>query len=141
MRTIIPVVLLLAACSQQPTVPVQPEKAEIWTAGSRNRLCIKGDRAGFIVYGGGDTNCSARGRLSRDGDTIRITPDGESDCHFDGDEWVGGGPRRMMAFGPEGNESEACGYYCGPGAQLNDVQFEIAKGKVEANDLAGDPLC
>lgn len=141
MRLLFALSLLLAACSQQPAEPRQSNDMEVWTAGTRDRLCIKGDRAGFIVYGKGDANCSARGRVSRDGDAIRITPDGETKCHFDGHEWVGDGPRRMMAFGVAGKGDEACNYYCGPGASLKQVQFGIANGKSDATDLAGDPLC
>jgi len=72
MCRLFPVLLLvLAACSPQAAKP--PAEQLIYAGGSRDRLCLAGERGGFIVYGEGDANCMARGRVDRTGDRLVLS--------------------------------------------------------------------
>jgi hypothetical protein len=135
MRPILCLVLLLAACTQQPT---EPSLATGTFAGEgRDRLCIAGNkgslRAGLIAYGQGDVNCSASGSLQRAGAGWVLVPRGEGDCRIpltiDGDTIRIGRP------------PAACGYYCGPEATMADKSYARVDMGAKAVDLAGDPLC
>src|SRR5687768_6591944 len=84
MRTIIPMALLLAACSQQaenPSIPTGTYAGE-----GRDRLCIAGEagnyRGGLIAYGQGDSNCSASGQVIAEGGQFLLVPPGESECRI-----------------------------------------------------------
>lgn len=122
-------ILLLAACSPEP----EPERS-LYAGAGRDRLCIDGDRAGFIAYGEGDANCSVRGTLEMSGGGVTITPAGDEDC-------------RITATAAEGSlrldaRSGACGFYCGPGADFSGRLFRKVEGAPSgARDFAGDPLC
>ena len=126
--------LAAAACSQQQ----QPEAAsEVWAAG-RDGLCLTGSgealRAGLITYGEGDSNCSIAGSASRDGERIRITPAGDSQCAVE-----------VIVIGDSakvGQRTSACEYYCGPGADFSGRELQRSEKPVNAiRDFAGDPLC
>lgn len=142
MRWIIFSALLIAACS---TEPADPGPAPGLFAGEgRDALCMSGtsgeQRAGFITYGQGGNNCSARGRIERQGSILSVVPHGEGDCRIplvvDGDR---------ISMGP-GHPS--CDYYCGPGATFAGKNFRrVAPGDAAAaarnpmTDFAGEPLC
>ena len=135
MRPILPLALLLAACSQQPTEPVVPTGT--FAGEGRDRLCIAGEpgnyRAGLIAFGEGDVNCSASGRVETNNGRIALVPRGEGSCR--------------LALTVEGNSVRigevpaACAYYCGPGATMTGKAFNKAEMGAAAVDLAGDPLC
>jgi hypothetical protein len=126
--------LLLSSCGRQAAEPSLANGS--YSAQGRDRLCVTGEagaqRLGFITFGGGDTNCSARGRVAAKGATWELTPTGDADCRIplslnDG----------TIALGPA---SPACAYYCGPGASFAGRGFRPSKGAA-VTDLAGDPLC
>lgn len=135
MRTIIPVVLLLAACSQEVETP--PIPTGTYAGEGRDRLCIAGEagnyRGGLIAFGQGDANCSASGRVMAEGSQYVLVPRGEGEC------------RIPLAI--EGNVVQvgqppaACAYYCGPGANMVGRTYNRANMGAEAVDLAGDQLC
>lgn len=128
---LLPLALLLAACS--PQASDQPPERSLYAGEGRDRLCLAGNRAGFIVYGKGDANCSARGRLERQGGIGSFVPDGDDDCRialsFAGE---------TVKFGPG---QAACAYYCGPGADFAGKGFTRGYSASPAVDFAGDPLC
>jgi len=130
MRAIV-LVLLLAACS--PQGPQEPAAQVTYASEGRDRLCLKGERAGFITYAEGAANCSVRGRVSRTGDHLTITPEGDQDCRIPADEE--GDIIRL------GKAAGTCDYYCGPGASFADKAFTRAESASGAVDFAGDPLC
>jgi hypothetical protein len=142
MRMILPLVALLAACSQEsaPT-GVSPG---LFAGEGRDALCIAGEpgnqRAGFIAYGDGETNCSARGRIEVEGGGFALVPQGEGDCRI---------PLTQSQTGVTlGKAPASCSYYCGPGAGFEGKSFRRAspgdEGAARTNpmvDFAGDPLC
>jgi hypothetical protein len=130
MRILVPV-LLLAACS--PEAPEEPTERQLYAGEGRDRLCVAGQRGGFITYGAGDANCSARGRIERTGDQLALNPDGDSDCRI---EAKVSGDRVAL-----GARSAACAYYCGPGADYTGKGFAESASASPAVDFAGDPLC
>ena len=135
MRPILPVALLLTACSQQA------ENAQIPTgtyAGQgRDRLCIAGDagnyRGGLIAFGKGDINCSASGSVTGEGEQYVLVPRGEGECRIPFE--IKGNVVRI------GQPPAACAYYCGPGAEMAGRSFKKAGIEAQTTDLAGDPLC
>jgi hypothetical protein len=125
--------LMLAACSAEPQPPAAGERAT-YAGQGRDRLCIRDGRAGFITYGGGDTNCSVRGRLERPGgDRLVIVPDGDEDCRIDASSQAG-----HILLGSRG---AGCAYYCGPGADFAGKAFTRQDSASPVVDFAGDPLC
>jgi hypothetical protein len=129
---ILALTLLLAACSAEEL----PKSAGLATyAGQgRDRLCTRGDRAGFITYGTNDANCSAQGRLDRAGEhRLTFVPTGDQDCRIAVEEQ--GATLRL------GKASAACAYYCGPGASFDGKSFAKSPSASPAVDFAGDPLC
>ena len=135
MRIFLPPLLLLSACSQEPTQPTVP--TGIFAGDGRDRLCIAGEasayRAGLIAYGEGDNNCSASGRLEKAGDGWMLVPKGEGDCRIP--LTIDGNVIRM------GQAPAACAYYCGPGATLAGRSYNRTNMGPKAVDLAGTPLC
>ena len=125
--------LLLAACSQE--TPQQKPADQVTYAGAgRDRLCTKGDRAGFITYGKGNSNCSVQGNVERPGgNALTLHPIGDQDCRISIDEQ--GETLRL------GKASPACAYYCGPGASFEGKAFTRSATASAAVDFAGDPLC
>ncbi|HEU0310337.1 MAG TPA: hypothetical protein VFR36_03850 [Sphingomicrobium sp.] len=136
MRTLLVIVMLLSACSQQPASETSIATGTFAGQG-RDRLCIVGEpgayRGGLIAFGQGDGNCSASGRIEAQGDQIVLVPRGEGACRI---------PMTL-----EGNVIRiadvpaACAYYCGPGARLAGKAYNRADMGAQAVDLAGDPLC
>ena len=118
--------------------------AGLFAGEGRNALCIAGAagdlRGGFIVYGSGNENCSARGRIVDDGAGFALVPQGEGDCRI---------PLTQDAAGVTlGNSPASCSYYCGPGATFDGTAFRpVGSGDAAATasnpmvDFAGDPLC
>ncbi|MDQ3078083.1 MAG: hypothetical protein M3Q83_04485 [Pseudomonadota bacterium] len=134
--------ILLAACSNEPSAPTVV--TGIFAGDGRDALCIVGEagqqRAGFIAYGAGDNNCSARGRVESGGANWTLVPDGDEECR--------------IPFGVEGDRislrpgNASCSYYCGPGASFAEKSFQRAERADKAAaarnpmvDFAGDPLC
>src|SRR5206468_3288867 len=117
MRTIIPVALLLAACSQQAENP--PIPTGTYAGQGRDRLCIAGIagnfRGGLIAFGEGNNNCSASGRVMAEGAHFVLVPRGEGDCRIPLE--IAGNVVRV------GQPPAACSYYCGPGAGMTGRTF------------------
>jgi hypothetical protein len=130
---------VLIACQQGETDAQQdaakPSQAGTTYSGQgRNQLCLKGGRAGFIVYASkGDTNCSVRGTFARTGAKLVISPDGDSECRIEARE-----EGSSLALGPM---APACAYYCGPEASYESATFGMVPESRPVTDLAGDPLC
>ena len=132
MRSILPALLLLAACSSEAP-PSSPQRV-LFAGEGRDRLCLAGGRAGFIAYGNGDTNCSVRGRMQRTGEQLAtIIPDGDEDCRIEARR--SGDMIHLKAL------SAACDYYCGPGASFEGRAYAVNAAASPAVDFAGDPLC
>jgi hypothetical protein len=124
--------LLLTACS--PQAPEPPAERQLYAGQGRDRLCIAGQRGGFIVFGQGDTNCSVRGEIGQAGEHLLVlTPAGDVDCRIDLDRELG-----AIRIGPR---SAACAYYCGPGADYSGKLLTKNTSASPAVDFAGDPLC
>jgi hypothetical protein len=137
-----PMVLLTAACGQsdapgnQVDAEGRPEAIvdAHWTGGGRDRMCMKNERAGLIVYAAeGDANCSLSGNAERNGDNSRIRPDGDQSCVIEA--------RREGSALVLGSVTAACAYYCGPKASYAGKRFEMQAGTSSTVDLAGEPLC
>jgi len=128
---IAPIFLLLVACSSE--APQEPER-RLFAGQGRDRLCLDGDRIGFVAYGSGDANCSVRGRIDRADGSVTIVPTGDSDCRI---------PAELSDTSLRlGQRSEACGYYCGPSADFAGRRFQAVSGTPrDAKDFGGDPLC
>jgi hypothetical protein len=124
-------VLLLTACS--PDAAEAPAEHLLYAGESRDRLCVAGQRGGLIIYGAGDTNCSARGHVDRSGDRLTLIPDGDPDCRIEAT--LAGDTLRLGARSP------SCAYYCGPGADFADKALAKDAAASLAKDFAGDPLC
>jgi hypothetical protein len=135
MRTIIPMALLLAACS--PRAENSQIPTGTYAGQGRDRLCIDGEagnyRAGLIAFGKGDVNCSASGKLVAEGGKYSLVPRGEGDCRVPLE--IAGKVVRV------GKPPAACDYYCGPGADMAGRTYNRADMGAKAVDLAGDLLC
>lgn len=134
--------LLLAACSK--TQPTPQDATQLFAGEGRNALCLTGaaeqQRGGLIVYGGGDSNCSARGRIERAGARFALIPSGEGACRIAFSINVD-----RLLLGPV---EPSCAYYCGPGAGFGGARFErvnssdaTAAANSPMTDFAGEPLC
>lgn len=136
MRYLLPCFALLAACSQEKE-PATALATGTFAGEGRDRLCIAGEagnyRAGLIIFGAGDVNCSASGRLEVKDGKIALIPRGEGDCRIPIS--IEGNAVRI------GELPAACSYYCGPSATMAGKAFERADALATAADLAGDPLC
>lgn len=142
MRYILCSAFFLTACSQDPAP--SGLSAGLFAGEGRNALCIAGDpgdqRAGFITYGSGDANCSARGRLVAEGAGFALLPQGEGDCRI---------PVTQDEAGVRiGQLPAACSYYCGPDADADGKSFRRVSPSDSAAassnpmvDLGGAPLC
>ena len=128
---IIALVLLLTACSPEGAEP--PTERLAYAGEGRDRLCIAGERFGFILFGDGDVNCSARGRIKRTGDRLAMVPDGDPDCSIEATQ-----AGDQLRFGAR---SDAGAYYCGPGADFTGRTLTKSESEMPVVDFAGDPLC
>lgn len=132
MRFIPPAALLLVACS--PEAPDQPAESALYSGQGRDRLCIAGNRVGFVAYGERAANCSVRGRISRSAENrLTFIPEGDEDCRIEAREESG----RIRL----GVRAAPCAYYCGPGADFAGREFHKDASASPAVDVAGDPLC
>ena len=142
MRLITLSMLLLAACSK--TQPTPPDATQLFAGEGRNALCLSGpaeqQRGGFIVYGGGDSNCSAQGRIERAGAGFALIPSGEGACRI---AFTITADRLLL-----GPVEPSCAYYCGPGAGFGGARFgrvtssdATAAANNPMTDFAGEPLC
>ena len=128
-------VLLVAACQQEQAATPGLDPGT-FTGGGRDALCIAGaagaQRAGFVVFGAANANCSASGHIEPAGAGWQLVPAGDAECKI---------PLTVTATGISlGARLRACAYYCGPGADYAGKQFARATG-VKPVDLAGDPFC
>ena len=137
MRFLILAVLLLSSCAkEEPGPPGIP--AGTFAAGERDGLCISGlagaQRAGFVVYGPGDTNCSASGRLQGSDANWTLVPEGEGECNI---------PLRIQGGTIAlGRAAPSCAYYCAPGVTFEGKSFQrVEWNSRQVTDLAGDLLC
>jgi hypothetical protein len=140
MRSIILAALMLTACAKEAAPPRPPELAPgVFAANPRDALCVIGigavQRAGFIAFGPGDANCSARGKVVQAGaGKWQLQPDGDAECRIPLVVTKDG-----IALGPV---SQACAYYCPPGLSMAGKAFiRIENASKPITDLAGDPLC
>lgn len=145
MRTfLLPALLLLAACEQKAAeappaeASARPQAAVgavVFAGAGRNRLCLdeRANRAAFITYAEGDTNCTMSGVLKRSDANATLVPDGDASCtvvvQFNGDEV------RLGELRPE------CAYYCGPSASYAGSTYRRTNDGQPVTDLAGQPLC
>ncbi len=128
--------LTLAACAEEP-----PDASALmvgtYQSGDRDALCIAGSagaqRAGFIVYGPDNANCSVSGRIVQGEAGWNLIPAGDAGCRVSLNANAG----RITL----GAEAPGCAYYCGPGAAYGGKSFARSQGGVRVADLAGDPLC
>ena len=126
----------ITACAKEDA-PAPALPAGVYPGSGRDALCIAGQggaqRAGFVVYGADDANCSAGGRIEAAGDGWTLIPVGDLACKI---------PLSVAAGRVSiGRVPPACAYYCGPGVTLNGKSFgPVTQGK-PPTDLAGDPLC
>ena len=136
MRSLLPCIMLLAACSkEQASAPsISPGNS---TGEGRDRLCIAGEagnyRGGLIAFGAGEVNCSASGKIESENGQISLLPRGEGGCRIPIS--IEGDTARI------GEIPAACSYYCGPGASMAGKSFNRSGAGATATDLAGDPLC
>jgi len=134
--------ILLSALTASACAKEEPAASGFATAtykgDDRNALCIAGSagaqRAGFVVYGADDANCSASGRIEQAGEGWLLIPAGDADCKIPFSASAGG--RISLESGPS-----ACAYYCGPGATYAGSSFRRFPDGKPATDHAGDPLC
>ena len=129
--------LTVTACAQEEPAAPPGLAAGTYTKGGRDALCISGQggtqRAGFVVYGADNANCSASGRIEASGADWTLIPAGDAECRIP----VTVTPGRI-SLGPS---NPACAYYCGPGASFAGKSFSQSPSAKPAADLAGDPLC
>lgn len=139
MRPIIPITLLLAACSQQPADEVL--KAGTYFGAGRDALCITGEKApqsfAFIAFAPkGDTNCAAEGRVEKGPQGWILVPRGEGDCRI---AVTSNGQALSL-----GSIPSSCAYYCGPGASLSGQTFNWKDTRdmlLVENPLAHNGVC
>jgi hypothetical protein len=128
--------LCLPACAKEDSAAVALPTGS-YGSGGRDALCIAGkagaQRAGFVVYGGGDANCSASGRIEQVGSQWSLIPAGDLDCKIP--LRVEGGRASL------GQATAKCAYYCGPGAAFDGKTFGPAKPDQPVTDFGGDALC
>ena len=136
MRLICITVLLLAGCSEG----ADPGDALIgnYRGPVRDALCIaregEGLKVGLIAYGDGDMNCSFSGPAQIRGNSLVITPRGDSDCSVQ--------VSVTNDVATLGQRTAACAYYCGPGANFAGRELRKApEASPKVSDFAGDPLC
>ena len=128
--------LTITACAKEeaaaPTLPTGT-----YPGGERNALCIAGEgaaqRAGFVIYGADNANCSASGRIEAAGDGWNLVPAGDADCKIP--VTVEAGRVSLGRLPP------ACAYYCGPGISADGKSFGPTVEGPPPSDLAGDSLC
>jgi hypothetical protein len=141
MRSILPAILLLTACSDQAATP---SIVGLFAGEGRDVLCIAGpagqQRGAFIAYGDGNNNCSARGRVEAEGAGWALVPSGEGECRI---PFSMSGDRIALGAG-----HPSCSYYCGPRADYAGKSFRRADPAAAAAapsnpmvDFAGEPLC
>ena len=130
--------LSITACGkegEEAAAPMLP--AGTYPGGGRNALCVAGEsgaqRAGFVVYGKDDANCSVSGRIEAAGGAWTLIPAGDLDCRIPLSASAG----RISI----GSVPQACAYYCGPGAMFDGKAFGPPAQGRPVTDFAGDPLC
>ena len=130
--------MALAGCRQAEQAPREQRSEQaapalaVYVGTGRDRLCLAADgkRAGLIVYGTGDMNCSVQGVV---GPGDALVPNGDNKCRI---------PLRRSDGSIElGPVTADCSYYCGPSASLQGKGFRLSPGATPPTDLAGAPLC
>jgi hypothetical protein len=145
--------VLLGGCSKPDPVSVPAASSnqaqgmaivdtQVLSGKGRDRLCLspKAKRAGLIVYGGGNANCSLRGTLRQDGDAFQIVPDGDPACVIEGRQWLGD-DRKWVTRIDVSQEKPSCAYYCAPNVKLDGHSFTPDGKESRVTDFGGDPLC
>lgn len=154
---ILPLLLLLSGCDPSGKGGTAPSgesaRAQSHIAGLiglyegdaarvHDRLCVVGRGAdahfGIVVVGRAGGSCSGAGAVTRFGNSVRLTMQGDSACALSAR--IEGGTLVFPSQVPIG-----CAYYCAPGASLARARFvqngTTAKDALRARDLVGDPLC
>ena len=136
MRRLLPLLIFtLTGCSGPSADPGPPSGS--FSGAGRDRLCIAGEgaarRAGVIVFGEGDVNCSAAGTLVAAGTGYALVPLGEGACRI-GLSVAGDAVTVTTVPG-------ACAYVCGPGASLAGKRFQRDAAARPVTDFGGDALC
>ncbi len=136
MRLLLLSLLALTGCSKESPAPPGAPGGTFIGAG-RNAMCIAGgrgaQRAGIIVYGEGNLNCSASGTLEVAGGAMTLVPSGDAECRIPITLTAG-----TMTIGAL---PAACAYYCATGARLDGQAFTGSAEARPVTDFAGDPLC
>ncbi len=133
--------LFASACAQEEPPPPEASpglQPGIFAGRERDGLCVSGtgavQRAGFIIYGEGNSNCSASGKIEGADGGWAIVPDGEGACRIP--LAPRGGSLTL------GTATAACAYYCAPGVIIDGKNFtRIESTSTLPKDIAGDPLC
>jgi hypothetical protein len=93
---------------------------------------------GLVVWGGNNHSCSGSGKISRDGESVRLAMEGDSPCTLTGA--IAGKTIRLSEHQPAG-----CAYYCGARARLGGAVLaqrgSTLADALKARDLVGEPLC
>jgi hypothetical protein len=136
MRFLLLTVLMLAGCSNAGDS--DDSLVGIYHGQDRDALCIaregEGLKAGLIAYGDGDMNCSFSGRAQISGNSLVLTPRGDSECSVEID--IANGIATL------GQRAAACAYYCGPGANFGGRKLlKTPEASAKVSDFAGDPIC
>ena len=118
--------LFASACAQEEPPPpkaVTGLPPGIFAGRERDGLCISGNgavqRAGFIVYGAGNSNCSASGKIEQAEGRWTLVPDGESACRI---PLTPRGGTVTLGAAPA-----ACAYYCAPGVSFDGKEFHPSR--------------
>ena len=136
MRFVCLAILLLAGCSEDGVS--NDGLVGVYRGPGRDTLCVAREgealKAGFITYGDEDANCSLAGRADVRGESLTLAPDGDSECSVE--------IRIANGVASVGPRTQACDYYCGPGADYAGRQLrKLPDAPAKATDFAGDPLC
>ena len=140
MRLVLPILLLLSACSKSTQQPDQPEAVAtgLFAGKGRDRLCIangtSGSHVGIVTYGDGDNNCTLKGKVTQAEHGMLVEAVGDPACKL----LVESDGETLIVRMPD---PKACDYYCAPGATMDDRSFKSDPSASPAVDFAGDPLC
>lgn len=149
-RPILIFFLALVACSENKPDPTPVAHGDSLTglyervsAGTTaGRICVTGTEAatrfGLVTIGEETSNCSARGRVVRNGSALTLAIDGAPACTLRATASASG----LTLTSADGAE---CAYYCGTGADLEPGGFaRIGTTESDARkavDIAAEPLC
>ncbi|WP_338243755.1 hypothetical protein [Aurantiacibacter hainanensis] len=150
-RSVLPLLLLLAACGKDSEAIDEPVEISDLTGlylgdgqgAEQDRMCMLRAPSGPVWFGivtvaSDGAACSGLGKAAKRNGSVLLTMSGEGDCEILAT--ISGGELEFPNSLPEG-----CAYYCGPDASLAGAWFEktgvTQEAAREATDLVGDPLC